>query len=329
MQLAPSSEASAVAARQAVTELFPELNETHYPGDDSSRSVAATPAPVRPPFYSGSSYTSTTSRGRFSPAMVDPSLGSSYRPSSTRSPSQSDRPRGHYGVSSVTPESLYPMPKSPSANYDSAYTYASHASHHHHHHHGQHHHSQQQDFNDFDDSDDDCDNYDETDEDDDMSAIVIQNGSPYYAESSASPGGESPEPITPMGTKSSSPDVANSSSSTYPHSRGQNLRPSAKKSTTSSSPRRARKPIPPTACVPASEKYDETDAQLVYLRQQGVSYKTIKIQLNLEEAESTLRGRFRTLTKPKNERLRKPVWAETDVSITPTTPTLFRETVSN
>lgn len=310
VQLAPSSEASAVAARQAVTELFPELNETHYPADDSARPVAATPTAARPPFYSNPHYMSASSRERYSQAMVDPNLSTTYRQSGTRSPSQSDRPRGHYGVSSVTPEALYPMPKSPSAHCDSAYTYVS--LHNSHHHHSHHHHHQQQDSNDFDDSDDNDDNYDETDEDDDMS--IAQNILTYRGESSESPGGESPEPITPMGTKSSSPDVANSSSSTYPP-RGQNIRPSVKKSTTSSSPRRARKAIPPASSVPASEKYDEADMQLVRLRQQGVSYKNIKTQLNLEEAESTLRGRFRTLTKPKNERLRKPIWAEADVSI--------------
>ena len=219
------------------------------------------------------------------------------------------------------------MPKSPSANYNSAYTYTSHHNHHHYHHH--HHH--QQELNDYDDSDDNYENYDETDEDDDMSVTEFQDRLSYYPESSASPGGESHGLVTPMGTKSSSPDVANSASSTYPHSHGQNIRPSAKKSTTSSSPRRARKPpMPPTSGVAgANEKYDETDTQLVYLRQRGVSYKTIKSQLNLDEAESTLRGRFRTLTKPKNERLRKPVWTEEDVRPLPPPPTLFRESFAN
>ena len=70
------------------------------------------------------------------------------------------------------------------------------------------------------------------------------------------------------------------------------------------------------------EKYDETDSKLVAMRKQGQSYKTIKAKLGLDEAESTLRGRYRTLTLPKNERLRKPVWSEQAVSIPPNPPPL-------
>ena len=51
-----------------------------------------------------------------------------------------------------------------------------------------------------------------------------------------------------------------------------------------------------------------TDARLVELRREGKSYKQIKDILGLEEAESTLRGRYRTLTKPKEARVRKPDW---------------------
>ena len=54
---------------------------------------------------------------------------------------------------------------------------------------------------------------------------------------------------------------------------------------------------------------------LVKLRDQGVSYKEIKKRLNCPEAESTLRGRHRTLTKDKSQRVRKPVWTEGDIRI--------------
>lgn len=73
-------------------------------------------------------------------------------------------------------------------------------------------------------------------------------------------------------------------------------------------------PTTPRRRLPPTEAYDETDHLLVHYRSQGVSYKAIKQRLNLDEAESTLRGRYRTLTKPKSERLRKPVWSEIDVS---------------
>jgi hypothetical protein len=164
---------------------------------------------------------------RGSPAMINPSLSAGYRQSSTRSPPQSDRPRGPYGMSAVTPEPLYLMPKSSPP-----------------------HHQQQQD----DDG--------ETHEDDDMSGSVI------YAESS--PDDESPVPIAPIGTKSSSPD---------------------------------------------GESPVHITEELVSLRKAGLQYKTIKTILNLRAPVSTLRGRFRTLTKPKAQRVRKPVWTPADVSI--------------
>src|SRR5256885_15829096 len=45
-----------------------------------------------------------------------------------------------------------------------------------------------------------------------------------------------------------------------------------------------------------------------------MSYKDIKAKGGFEEGESTLRGRYRTLTKPKEERVRRPEWGERDVS---------------
>jgi hypothetical protein len=58
------------------------------------------------------------------------------------------------------------------------------------------------------------------------------------------------------------------------------------------------------------------DAQLLQLRRQGKSYREIKEILGLDEAESTLRGRFRTLSKPREARVRKPEWSRQDVSRT-------------
>jgi hypothetical protein len=53
---------------------------------------------------------------------------------------------------------------------------------------------------------------------------------------------------------------------------------------------------------------------LVGSRLMGVPYREIRRQGGFSEAESTLRGRFRTLTKEKRERVRKPEWGERDVS---------------
>jgi hypothetical protein len=53
---------------------------------------------------------------------------------------------------------------------------------------------------------------------------------------------------------------------------------------------------------------------LVEKRKQGMAYADIKALGQFPEAESTLRGRYRTLTKQKDERVRKPQWTKDDVS---------------
>lgn len=63
----------------------------------------------------------------------------------------------------------------------------------------------------------------------------------------------------------------------------------------------------------SKELLKEQNQLLLRWRAQGISYKIIKERLGIDEAESTLRGRLRTLTKPKNERLRRPEWMEEDV----------------
>lgn len=57
------------------------------------------------------------------------------------------------------------------------------------------------------------------------------------------------------------------------------------------------------------------DEYLVKSKLSGMSYKEIKAKGQFKEAESTLRGRFRTLTKSKDQRVRKPQWQGRDVSI--------------
>lgn len=56
------------------------------------------------------------------------------------------------------------------------------------------------------------------------------------------------------------------------------------------------------------------DMFLVTSKMAGMSYKEIKAQGGFIEPESTLRGRYRTLTKSKEQRVRKPQWLDKDVS---------------
>lgn len=65
-----------------------------------------------------------------------------------------------------------------------------------------------------------------------------------------------------------------------------------------------------------SNRSKSKDQMLVDLKQRGYSYKDIKVMGQFEEAESTLRGRYRTLTKPKEARVRKPEWGDREVSLT-------------
>ncbi|KAI5837641.1 hypothetical protein DFP73DRAFT_600929 [Morchella snyderi] len=65
----------------------------------------------------------------------------------------------------------------------------------------------------------------------------------------------------------------------------------------------------------AKELLREQNRLLLRWRSEGISYRTIKKKLGINEAESTLRGRLRTLTKPKSERLRKPQWTEEDIEL--------------
>lgn len=65
-----------------------------------------------------------------------------------------------------------------------------------------------------------------------------------------------------------------------------------------------------SATPPRSEK----DEFLVQSKLAGMTYKQIRKKGGFTEAESTLRGRFRTLTKPKEARVRKPEFLEIDVS---------------
>jgi hypothetical protein len=70
----------------------------------------------------------------------------------------------------------------------------------------------------------------------------------------------------------------------------------------------------------ASHVRDAKDDFLVQSKLAGMSYKEIRRKGKFTEAESTLRGRFRTLTKHKAARVRKPEWNDNDVSPPPPSP---------
>ena len=72
-----------------------------------------------------------------------------------------------------------------------------------------------------------------------------------------------------------------------------------------------------TAMTQAMHHRDAKDDFLVRSKLAGISYKDIRRQGKFIEAESTLRGRFRTLTKHKTARVRKPEWDDNDVSLAP------------
>jgi hypothetical protein len=85
----------------------------------------------------------------------------------------------------------------------------------------------------------------------------------------------------------------------------------------------AQKKIVPKPHVPSTKSSTTTQAMhhrnakddfLIKNKLNGMSYKDIRRQGNFAEAESTLRGRFRTLTKHKSARVRDPKWLENDVS---------------
>ena len=59
---------------------------------------------------------------------------------------------------------------------------------------------------------------------------------------------------------------------------------------------------------------DEDNRLLIEGKAQGLTYKQIRDKMQSPIAESTLRGRYRSLVKPRKDRVRKPIWKEKDVS---------------
>ncbi|KAI0408601.1 hypothetical protein F4802DRAFT_604842 [Xylaria palmicola] len=65
----------------------------------------------------------------------------------------------------------------------------------------------------------------------------------------------------------------------------------------------------------ADAERDAKNRFLVESKRAGMTYREIRRRGGFAEAESTLRGRFRTLTKNKEQRVRKPEWQEEDIRL--------------
>ncbi|KAF1959021.1 hypothetical protein CC80DRAFT_502902 [Byssothecium circinans] len=74
-------------------------------------------------------------------------------------------------------------------------------------------------------------------------------------------------------------------------------------------------PTPSPRGTDAQSRRREEDRKLVKWKLEGLTYKDIREKLGSNAAESTLRGRYRALTKRKEERVRKPMWTEKDIRL--------------
>ncbi|CCF34349.1 hypothetical protein CH063_06367 [Colletotrichum higginsianum] len=75
------------------------------------------------------------------------------------------------------------------------------------------------------------------------------------------------------------------------------------------------KPCPAQASPMDPTERSAKDEYLLKAKQEGLTYREIRVKGNFTEAESTLRGRYRTLTKNKEARVRKPEWTDKDVHL--------------
>ncbi|KAI5310004.1 hypothetical protein KEM55_001954 [Ascosphaera atra] len=81
-------------------------------------------------------------------------------------------------------------------------------------------------------------------------------------------------------------------------------------STAATTPEEITYKTPSRRILPSSK-----DANLMEGRRMGLTYKEIKERWRFTESESTLRGRFRVLTKKKEHRVRKPTWEANDIRL--------------
>ncbi|KAF2756416.1 hypothetical protein EJ05DRAFT_477571 [Pseudovirgaria hyperparasitica] len=73
-------------------------------------------------------------------------------------------------------------------------------------------------------------------------------------------------------------------------------------------------PNPAKTLQPTAQR-SSSDALILSLRAQGLTFRQIQAHGGFGIAESTLRGRYRALTKCKEERVREPRWMKGDISL--------------
>lgn len=127
-----------------------------------------------------------------------------------------------------------------------------------------------------------------------------------------------PKPIRPSRTKpnaSGSSKLSTSQKSKYVESNSQTPTPK-RIQPNGPTPAPSWKRLPQTVMqAQVTPQQNAKDQFLVESKLAGMSYKEIRRKGGFTEAESTLRGRFRTLTKHKADRVRKPEWSDNDVCL--------------
>ncbi|KAK3675293.1 hypothetical protein LTR78_004803 [Recurvomyces mirabilis] len=113
----------------------------------------------------------------------------------------------------------------------------------------------------------------------------------------------------PVTAHSSAPSPGQSSCFIHEDVQSSSNSSSSRKDSTSLSEHGSQKRISINSSVYAIQ---ERDAKLGAGKAKGWSYKKIKQHYKLKDAESTLRGRWRTLTKKSEQRVRKPSWEPID-----------------
>ncbi|KAK1249758.1 hypothetical protein MKX08_009761 [Trichoderma sp. CBMAI-0020] len=79
--------------------------------------------------------------------------------------------------------------------------------------------------------------------------------------------------------------------------------------------RKGPKPVMEVDWLPHGVDRETQNKFLLEARHYGVTYKQIKMYGRFKEAESTLRGRYRCLTKEKKDRVRNPQWTPIDIKL--------------
>ncbi|KAI0976255.1 hypothetical protein F4678DRAFT_456578 [Xylaria arbuscula] len=126
------------------------------------------------------------------------------------------------------------------------------------------------------------------------------------------------KPTKPLLAPSSSTSKGKSNANVQQQSSLQRLTAPAPTRTIPKAPRAVESDDTMEEAAPSGSTDPERDAKnrfLVESKRAGMTYRDIRRKGGFTEAESTLRGRFRTLTKNKEQRVRKPEWQDKDIRL--------------